>query len=81
MTVPAHQWMWSAHDAANHHQRRYSIRQLRGLVEASPLRLEQSGYFNSLLFPLAIARAARLKASAQGGWRPQPPAELAQPIA
>jgi SAM-dependent methyltransferase len=24
MTVPAHQWMWSAHDVVNHHQRRYS---------------------------------------------------------
>ncbi|HEY6048907.1 MAG TPA: class I SAM-dependent methyltransferase, partial [Sphingomicrobium sp.] len=24
MTVPAHQWMWSAHDTVNHHKRRYS---------------------------------------------------------
>ncbi len=69
MTVPAHQWMWSAHDVANHHQRRYSIRQLRGLVENSPLRLEQSGYFNSLLFPLAIAErlASKLRRKEDGG--------------
>ena len=33
MTVPAHQWMWSAHDVANHHQRRYSKAALRRLVE------------------------------------------------
>ena len=26
MTVPAHQWMWSAHDVVNHHKRRYSKR-------------------------------------------------------
>ena len=55
MTVPAHQWMWSAHDTANHHKRRYSKKRLKALVEASPLQLEKIGYFNSLLFPLAVA--------------------------
>ncbi|WP_155263389.1 class I SAM-dependent methyltransferase [Sphingomonas segetis] len=55
MTVPAHRWMWSAHDVVNHHKRRYSKAALRRIVEASPLHLEKSGYFNSLLFPLAIA--------------------------
>jgi SAM-dependent methyltransferase len=55
MTVPAHQWMWSAHDVANHHQRRYSHAGLRRLFENGPLRLDKSGYFNSLLFPLAVA--------------------------
>jgi SAM-dependent methyltransferase len=56
MTVPAHRWMWSPHDVVNHHKRRYSKRALRELIESSPLRLEAIGYFNSLLFPLAIAR-------------------------
>jgi SAM-dependent methyltransferase len=56
VTVPAHQWMWSAHDVVNHHKRRYSKRALRQLIEGSPLQLEAIGYFNSLLFPLAIAR-------------------------
>jgi hypothetical protein len=55
MTVPAHQWMWSAHDVVNHHKRRYSKASLRRLVEGSPLKLEKLGYFNSLLFPLAVA--------------------------
>ena len=55
MTVPAHQWMWSAHDTANHHKRRYSKRALKALIDASPLKLEKIRYFNSLLFPLAIA--------------------------
>lgn len=55
MTVPAHQWMWSAHDVVNHHKRRYSKRVLRELLETSPLKLECIGYFNSLLFPLAVA--------------------------
>ncbi|HET7606964.1 MAG TPA: SAM-dependent methyltransferase, partial [Sphingomicrobium sp.] len=55
MTVPAHRWMWSAHDVVNHHKRRYSKAAVDRLVESSPLRLDKSGYFNSLLFPLAIA--------------------------
>jgi SAM-dependent methyltransferase len=54
-TVPAHQWMWSAHDVVNHHQRRYSKSEFRRLVEGSPLKLETIGYFNSLLFPIAVA--------------------------
>lgn len=55
MTVPAHQWMWSAHDTANHHKRRYSKKGLRALIDASPLKLDSIGYFNSILFPLAVA--------------------------
>jgi SAM-dependent methyltransferase len=54
-TVPAHQWMWSAHDVVNHHHRRYSASQFRSLIEKSPLKLERIGYFNSLLFPVAVA--------------------------
>ena len=56
VTVPAHQWLWSAHDEVNHHKRRYSKRALKRLFDESPLKLESIGYFNSLLFPLAIAK-------------------------
>ena len=58
MTVPAHQWMWSAHDVVNHHKRRYSRRLLKELIGASPLKLDRIGYFNSLLFPLAVVERA-----------------------
>jgi SAM-dependent methyltransferase len=61
MAVPAHQWMWTAHDVINHHKRRYSKRALNTLVDSSPLRLDKIGYFNSLLFPLAIAARAASK--------------------
>ena len=64
MTVPAHQWMWSAHDVVNHHKRRYSRAGLKRLIEGSPLKLEKLGYFNSLLFPLALAD--RLASKARG---------------
>ena len=64
VTVPAHQWMWSAHDVVNHHQRRYSKGALKQLIEGSPLKLEAIGYFNSLLFPVAMAE--RLMSKARG---------------
>lgn len=64
MTVPAHAWMWSAHDVVNHHKRRYSKRALKRLIEGSPLKLESIGYFNSLLFPAAVAE--RLASKARG---------------
>ena len=77
MTVPAHQWMWSPHDVINHHKRRYSTRGLRKLIEASPLRLNKIGYFNSLLFPLAVAaRSASKLGGARDSDMSLPPAPL-----
>jgi SAM-dependent methyltransferase len=55
VTVPAYQWMWSAHDRAHHHKRRYSKRALRAVAEAAGLKVRRIGFFNSLLFPLAAA--------------------------
>jgi len=63
LTVPAHAWLWSKHDTANHHKRRYSKRALKQLIERSPLKLGKIGYFNSLLFPLAVAERAASKLS------------------
>ena len=53
MTVPAHAWMWSAHDVVNHHKRRYTRKTLRAVVAEAGLKLEMMSFFNSLLFPLA----------------------------
>lgn len=52
-TVPAYQWMFSDHDIANQHYRRYTR---PALVEGLQQQFEvvTSGYFNSTLFPLAI---------------------------
>ncbi len=55
ITVPAHAWLWSAHDVVNHHQRRYSKALLRGAIERAGLRVDLMTYFNSLLFPVAAA--------------------------
>jgi SAM-dependent methyltransferase len=77
MTVPAHQWMWTAHDVVNHHKRRYSKGGLKALIEGSPMKLEKIGYFNSLLFPLAVAEraASRLRGKEAADVR-LPPAPL-----
>ncbi|WP_300973421.1 class I SAM-dependent methyltransferase [Sphingomonas sp. LHG3406-1] len=77
MTVPAHQWMWSAHDVVNHHHRRYSKAGLTALFAGSPLRLEGVGYLNSLLFPVAVAaRAAGRLTGKDDGDDTLPPAPL-----
>ena len=55
LTVPAHQWMWSGHDVLNHHHRRYSKKALAKLVADAGMKLDHIGYFNSLLFPAAVA--------------------------
>jgi SAM-dependent methyltransferase len=81
VTVPAHQWMWSAHDVVNHHKRRYSKRALKALIAGSPLRLEAIGYFNSLLFPVAIAErlAAKLRGKEEADLS-LPPAPINQAL-
>ena len=58
LTVPANPWMWSAHDAAHHHFRRYTKKQLAELFLRSGLEVQLLSYFNSLLFP--VVAAARL---------------------
>ena len=55
IAVPAHQWLWSAHDVVNHHHRRYSKATLAQAIEAAGLKPARLTYFNSLLFPLAAA--------------------------
>lgn len=52
MTVPAAPWMWSAHDVAHHHQRRYTSRSFRAAMEAGGFRVTHLSHFNALLFPL-----------------------------
>jgi SAM-dependent methyltransferase len=56
LTVPAHPWMWSGHDVANHHHRRYTRAAFRTVIEGAGFRIERFSAFNSLLFPLAVAQ-------------------------
>jgi len=58
ITVPAYRWLWSGHDVALGHRRRYSARGLARLVERAGLHVVHVSYFNTLLFPaVALTRA------------------------
>src|SRR3546814_12949189 len=58
IAVPAHQWMWSAHDVVNHHHRRYSKASLAKAIADAGLTHNGLRWFNSLLFPAAVAARA-----------------------
>lgn len=57
VTVPAYRWLWSQHDTAHHHFRRYTLRELRRRLEGTGWRPVVSSYFNSVLLPpIALVR-------------------------
>ena len=55
-SVPAHPWLWSAHDVALWHQRRYRRPDLIRLLEGSGLGLRWLSYWNAVLFPAVAGR-------------------------
>ncbi len=57
ITVPAMPWLWSDHDVAHHHRRRYRADELRGLASVCGFDVKYLSYYNFLLFPIiGIAR-------------------------
>lgn len=54
ITVPAYQWLWGGEDVVSYHVRRYSIPQIRGIIENAGLTVEKISYFNTLLFPFQV---------------------------
>lgn len=69
-TVPAYQWLFSEHDVALHHFRRYTARRLKRAFPSS-VEVLRCGYFNSVLFP--VAASVRLsKKLVQGNSKERP---------
>jgi SAM-dependent methyltransferase len=67
VTVPAYQALWSAHDEANHHYRRYARRTLRAPAVQAGWRVERMTSFNSVLLPpAAVVRIAQRRRHANG---------------
>lgn len=58
LTVPAYEWLWSAHDERNRHFRRYRARELRRKLVESGFEVRVVSYWNTALFP--VAALARL---------------------
>jgi len=66
--VPAHPWMWSPHDEAMHHVRRYTRRELQSRIREAGLAPAVLTYtFGGLLLPAAAVRA--IKRRGAGGER------------
>lgn len=54
LAVPAMPSLWSGHDVAHHHQRRYTARTLEAVVQAAGYRTLRRTAFNSLLLPAIV---------------------------
>jgi len=68
ITVPAYQSLWSEHDEALHHYRRYTRRQLREKLTDAGFEIEKMSYFMTLFFlPIFVFRLGqRLLKKRQG---------------
>jgi SAM-dependent methyltransferase len=53
ISVPAFQILWSKHDVFLEHKRRYTLRQLKEVVEHAGLTVEQGNYYFGAVFPIA----------------------------
>ncbi len=60
LTVPAFNFMWSRHDEAVHHKRRYSKNELLSVIKSNNFTVLKISYWNSFLFlPIVIVRLAK----------------------
>ena len=73
LTVPQYRWLWSGHDAANHHHRRYVRATLKTAIRNAGLKLDVLSSFNSLLFPLAAAQRGLARLTGKEGSDDNPP--------
>jgi len=55
LNVPAHPMLWSEHDVALHHFRRYTPHTLRTVLEGAGLRLDRMTWSICSLYPVAAA--------------------------
>jgi SAM-dependent methyltransferase len=68
ITVPAYKWLWSEHDRAYHHYRRYTRPMLRERVTAHGWEPVVATYFYSSLLPpvAAVRMVQRLRSNGNG---------------
>ena len=64
LSVPAYMFLWSHHDDASQHKRRYTSKQLKEILTKNGFCIKYSSYFNFFLFPLiAILRFLKIGSS------------------
>ena len=66
LSVPALPWLWSEHDVAHHHFRRYTVATLRQTIAQAGLTADGIGYFNAILFPVALVQRLVQKTTGLG---------------
>ena len=54
MNVPAFRWLWGPHDVALMHQRRYTVGDVKRLLESAGLQVELVSYSVFFLFPIVV---------------------------
>lgn len=60
LTVPAYGFLWSEHDEALHHRRRYTSAELRNKLTVAGFDIERCTYYITLLFfPILLMRTAQ----------------------
>lgn len=73
LNLAAYQWMLSYHDRAVGQSHRYTRSGARELFQRHGFRIVFSSYWNTILFPLMIARRKLAHASAASDVKPFPP--------
>ena len=73
LTVPALMGLWSRHDTANRHYRRYTRGSLRAVLEGAGFRIVSLKYFfmwtvGPMLLRRMLAPACRCRRGRVGGW-------------
>lgn len=77
VAVPANPWMWSAHDVAHHHHRRYRRGELAQAARQAGYQIDLLSPFNTILFPLiAAARVAGKLSRRESADDSMPPAPV-----
>lgn len=56
LTVPAHQWLWSRHDEALHHKRRYTRRELGKKVRNAGFEIQEMSHFVIPAIPFLLLK-------------------------
>ena len=80
-TVPALKWLWSEHDVALHHHRRYRLSEFRDRLDDAGFVRVRLSYYNSLLLPpiAAVRLAGGLKTRLFGERSGEPKSDVAIP--
>jgi SAM-dependent methyltransferase len=74
LTVPAYNWLWSKHDEANEHKRRYNRPMLRRLFTSLPADILKLSHYNIFMAPPIIL--VRLIGKLKEKLTPTPDAKL-----